>query len=137
MRLILLLTCFACSAYTQDNLRVPLASTPDSFSAGYTNGRGWAAMPIAVKVGYIVGFSQGTEYVKNGSHLLPTSLTFGEIALAIDAFYKDSTNAPMPVPFAIRYVKRKAEGATEAELNTMQASFRKMLSDLTSPPLLK
>src|ERR1039458_3114199 len=36
----------------------------DGFTAGFTNGRGWAAMPISVKAGFLSGFSQGSGSVK-------------------------------------------------------------------------
>jgi hypothetical protein len=93
------------------------------------NGRGWAAMTtLPMKAVYLVGLHDGSEYVKSKSRLLPMNMTFVEIAAALDAYYQETTNATMPVPFALSYVKAKAEGATEAELEDMEAGMRRTLT---------
>jgi hypothetical protein len=97
------------------------------YTGGFTNGRGWSAMLLLVKAAYLQGLNQGSEFVKNGTHLLPVSMTFGETAIALDMYYRDPTNATMPVPMALSYVRRKAEGATEAELKDFEARLRMSL----------
>jgi hypothetical protein len=54
------------------------------------------------------------------------ALPLGEIAKAMGLFYRGPTNAPVPVVFgALASVKRKADGASEVELNQLAAELRK------------
>jgi hypothetical protein len=99
---------------------------------GMVNGRAWNEFNAAMKAGYLIGLSEGSEVVaafatagKDKADLLPSVLNFGEISAALDLFYKEPTNAPVPVVFAVSYVKRKAEGASEAELKQLEADLRR------------
>ena len=94
-------------------------------TAGFVNGRGWKAFPLPVKVGYLAGLSEGSEFIKNNSNVLPKNLTYGEISAALDAFYIEPTNANIAVPIALMYVKRKVAGASEAELKDLESKMRK------------
>lgn len=78
-----------------------------------------------MKLGYLTGLSEGSEYIKNNSNVLPTNLTFGETAEALDAFYSDPTDANIPVPVALLYIKTKVAGASEADLKDMESRMRK------------
>jgi hypothetical protein len=95
-----------------------------------TNGRGWNAFPATMKAGYLLGLSEGSGFVKADAGLLPISMTFRELSDSLDLFFKEPTNGVIPVTFALMYVKRKALGANEAELNELEAAARKAAQEL-------
>ena len=113
-------------------LLVSVLSAADlNHTDGMINGRAWREFHEAVKAGYLIGLSEGSEVVATvatggtkKADLLPSKLNYGEISAALDLFYKERTNAPIPVALAVGYVKRKAEGASEAELKQIEAELR-------------
>ncbi|HTS46869.1 MAG TPA: hypothetical protein VMH05_02935 [Bryobacteraceae bacterium] len=78
---------------------------------------------------YLQGAYEGDglcRVIANATIGWPTSLTFEEIEQALDLFYKEPTNASIPVLIGgVYYVKRKAEGASEAELKQLEVDLRK------------
>ena len=50
------------------------------------------------------------------------SLSPKEVAKEIDSFYSEGTNGPIPIPYALHYVVRKAAGDTPAQLQEVMAS---------------
>ena len=110
-----------------------ILSADDDHTNGSINGRAWKAFNPAMKAGYLLGLFEGSElvaeFVSNGKTkqvLFNQSIKFGEVSVALDTFYTDTTNAPVPVIFAVSYVKRKAEGASEAELKELEAKYRRL-----------
>ncbi len=98
-------------------------------TAGAWNGRAWNKMNTVMKVAYLRGDSESDglcQLTANAHSRWPAPLTFGEIAKAVDLFYTEPTKAPVPVVFgALAYVKRKADGANESELNRLAAELRR------------
>jgi hypothetical protein len=108
-------------------------------TGGLINGRSWLSLSEAMKVGWLVGYTEGlrvapsavhgepcTTQVKQVFDLYPQQLSFGEILKAIDHFYEDtSENSAIPVPAALQYVTRKASGATQTELDELASGLRK------------
>jgi hypothetical protein len=54
-----------------------------------------------------------------------SSLTFGEFVNAIDRFYKEPENLPIPIVWAARVVTMRTNGATEKELDQVVSSMRR------------
>ena len=109
------------------------ADDPD-YTGFLRNGRWWNKAPIPMRSGYLIGigemnviaitFYQGkTGVLKPELDVLPKSLTIAEVAGTLDLFYGIPTNGPVPVVTALRWVKRKAEGASEAELKQINAEL--------------
>jgi hypothetical protein len=106
------------------------------------NGRLWNVSSHDLKLGFVLGVSEGssdaslevlcntlknTEMCKNTDDFVPgpKNLKTGEIVKSLDAFFREPANATIPVAFALRYVKRKAQGATDAELKAFEGTLRK------------
>jgi len=98
-------------------------------TAGAWNGRAWNKMDSAMKVACLRGAYEGDglcRVIAGAPSGWPASLTFGEIVSALDVFYKEPTNAPIPVVIgALAYVKRKADGASDTELKRFEAELRR------------
>jgi hypothetical protein len=62
-----------------------------------------------------------------------TSLTFGEMVSAMDQFYKEAVNAPIPLLFSQVVVVFKANGGSEAEYLDSVESLRKVAASPKKP----
>lgn len=56
--------------------------------------------------------------------MLPEKVSMGEIVQSLDQFYDEPTNAPVLLIGALRYVKLKAEGASETVLKELETGLR-------------
>lgn len=100
-------------------------------TAGYFNGRAWNEASDSYgtiwKVGFIMGASDGASYVetvtKAEGKLFPHS-TFSEIQKALDIFYQEPANAPIPIIYAIRIFTAKVRGGTPEEIERMTSMAR-------------
>jgi hypothetical protein len=54
-----------------------------------------------------------------------SSLNFGEFSKAIDQFYREPENPPIPIIWAARIVTMKTNGATQRELDQVLSSMRR------------
>jgi hypothetical protein len=107
------------------------------------NGRCWSYLSLRDKAVWVWGFEIGvatgiTATDKDGKRLMPESswpevnrlysshLSLAEIVKGIDRFYEDTPeNAPVPVSGALEYVTRKANGASQRELDDFASALRK------------
>lgn len=113
-----------------------------AFTNSLANGRFWANRSFDEKRTWLFGYSDGIKTAAAAVYaaepddkalqkfmldLQPTNtLTPLEWVEAVDRFYQDAPeNAPVPIAGAMRYVERKASGATPAELEVFAASLRK------------
>ena len=135
-----------------------VAAAEDPYSTGsLQNGRAWnTVFSDGMKAGYLLAFREGdallefglTAKVSDGSAtitvlhngepveftgFLPKGMTLGEIRDAIDLFFKEPTNAPIPIAYAILYVKRKAEGESEASLKEFETKLRRGAASTEQP----
>jgi hypothetical protein len=107
-----------------------------------SNGRFWLALAEGQKLTWLFGYSDGSKTAaafvgaaEPSDKLLAQyildfqpidKLTAAEWVGSIDRFYQDTPeNGPVPVAGAMQYIKRKASGATSAELDALAASLRK------------
>lgn len=115
------------------------------YSGGSPNGRFWVRRTQREKIVWLFGYSDGVKtaaaFVYGAEptnkllqqfvlDLQPTDkLTTTEIVEGIDHFYRDTPeNAPVPVAGAMGYVRKKAEGARQSELDDLASSMRKAAS---------
>jgi hypothetical protein len=56
---------------------------------------------------------------------IPGGTSYGDVVLAIDKFYEDTTNTRIPIVYAFEYVGNKIKGAPPADLETLLASLRR------------
>ena len=94
-------------------------------TGGFLNGRGWKQLSEVTKATYLWGLSEGSEFIKNNTDLLPKTLNFKETAEALDEFFAQPINTNIPVPVAVTYVKRKVAGGSEAELRDLESKMRR------------
>jgi hypothetical protein len=105
------------------------------------NGRFWKMMPTQIKQTYIYGafdmyrmLEASTKHDRNADasrffeDMSIPSLNNSEIEKELDKFYLEPVNAPIPIVLAIKWVAAKAHGASQLELDAMEASARKLAS---------
>ena len=112
------------------------------YSGGSPNGRFWSRRTQQEKIVWLVGYSDGIKTAATFVYgaepnnkllqqyildLQPTDkLTTTEIVEGIDHFYQDTPeNAPVLVAGALRYVMKKAKGASQSELDDLASKMRK------------
>jgi|SRR5215831_1485048 len=114
------------------------APAPDQ-TGGFVNGRFWLRMTHDMKLGWIHGYTEGLRYsaaiakepcvakAQKVYEIYPQQLSLGEIAGAVDHFYRESPeNAPESLTGAVQYVTLKAGGATQSQLNNFAATLRQI-----------
>ncbi len=96
------------------------------YTIGMSNGRGWKKFPNEMKIAYVAGVYDAAKVMELVCAIasVPSGTTTGETVQALDGFYADPLNASITVVGAMRYLKRKAEGADEEELNSLKAQLR-------------
>lgn len=122
------------------------ASDDDISSARLLNGHAWLAMTATQKVTYLRGMYDGVlwaRYILAGtkvdqadevlSQVQIKSMTFGEMASAIDSFYGDTSNVQVPVALAHEWLKHKVGGASKPELDDEATKLRSMFSKQRRP----
>lgn len=119
-----------------------LSADDADHTAGMTNGRSWKQFSRTTKDAYVSGLNNGNvltmmmyanfdpKQLRSEFALMPAGLTIGEVVDSLDLFFQEPTNAPIPVGFALTYVRRKAEGASEADLKELGATLRREISKL-------
>jgi hypothetical protein len=109
-----------------------LAPSPD-VTNGFTNGRLWQKLDAGEKVFFLVGCQDALllgsmtvtgDYTKIPEQLKWPELTPIEISKELDLLYSEGANGPIPIIFAVRYVRRKAAGDTPDQLQQLLASLR-------------
>lgn len=123
-------------------------------TAGMRNGRYWRNLSRALKVAHLVGFVEGLQAVSFYGAILsggeqtstedaattvygtffPAQATFGEIAEMIDAFYKDTANARVPIVGAVHIAKMTADGGSQKAIDEVTRAYRKISALFTTNP---
>ena len=104
---------------------------------GLSNGRLWLALDDITKAGFLVGCSDGLflgsmlagvkTYTDVPEQLKWPDLQNAEIVKELDLFYSEGANVPVPIVWAINYVRHKAMGDTPEQLQQLAASLRRRL----------
>jgi len=108
-------------------LLVALAAQAQQPEGKLLAGRFWTDTPNAVKIGYMLGLHEylGSIHPADGKKYFPPALTMGEMVAAMDQFYKEPENMPIPLLFSQVAVTLKANGASDAEVSKLVSALRK------------
>lgn len=140
MRFMLLLLTVAALAQPQST-----KSTNDAHykTAETFNGRFWNNISPAMKIGYLIGFTEGihatllnidggnsvAKYTPVKDELIASKFTFGEIRSEMDRFYADAANARIPINLALVIVNKRMKGEPEDKLADLISAARQIVSD--------
>jgi hypothetical protein len=104
-------------------------------TGGLVNGRAWQSFSQDEKVVFLTGASDTffmvdeAEFFKN----FPRGLQVGEFALAIDQFYREPENLPIPVFFGLKVVTMKVNGEDPAVVDKILSAVRQSASGPKPP----
>jgi hypothetical protein len=104
----------------------PPQNTDPSTTLGLRNGRVWNALTADERILFLTGASNILIGINSDefSNYFPGGLTAGEFAKAVNQFYGDPTNLPIPIVYAMRVVTLKASGATASAVEDLTAFMR-------------
>jgi hypothetical protein len=94
----------------------PRTEDPAWLTSGVINGRAWQTFGEEEKVVYTTGASEA---------LIVVALSPKEFVKAIDRFYQEPENLPIPVMHALKLAVMKANGEDPAVIDKMTASERR------------
>ena len=104
-------------------------------TGGLVNGRAWQSFSQDEKVVFLTGASDTffmvneAEFFKN----FPRSLNVGEFAMAIDKFYREPENLPIPVFFGLKVVAMKVNGEDPAVVDKVLSAVRQSANSPKPP----
>lgn len=114
---------------------------PEWYTGSYTNGRYWLASGLAEKLTYIEAFRDGVNVITSllgpavsksmgqftfEFYIPPASMTLGDIIEALDKFYAEVENRPIPVCSAFTIISARGRGSmNETELQKWILDDRK------------
>jgi len=100
---------------------------------GMSNGRLWLAMPSPeMRTMYLVGIKDillATQS-KDAKDYMASGFLVKEMAASIDHFYAFPENVRIPIVNALQISVLKFKGVQPEQIESVTATFRKMLSDL-------
>lgn len=104
------------------------AAPNNEYTWGHRNGRYWNGSTFAVKLGIVIGMSEGVRWLYSEFDKYVGPGTFGEGIKALDAFYSEPANLNFPILAAQEVVTTKQKGAMttqemEAFLSVMRPNF--------------
>ena len=116
----------------------PQPTNTSQFTDGLLNGRSWIALPDMYRAMFVAGFRDATKYYddslrstrlsQDSAGLLDVvhvpGLNNEDLSAAVTAFYTDSTNRNIPVISAIAWVRLKAIGGSQRDLDGYAAGMR-------------
>jgi hypothetical protein len=104
--------------------------TDDQRTLGFVNGRLWNGSNIDMKLSYIVGIAEAVSLTSGDVfRYFGRNLNAAENAKAVDRFYEDPGNLPVPVSFALQIVAMKANGEKPEAVETFTASVKRAIID--------
>lgn len=108
----------------------PRVSTMGSCPACSSDGRFWQHLttPPGTKFSYILGISEGVTFVGSlfqRNVYFPNSLSSDEFIKAIDKFYDQPENLPIPIMQAMRMVTARVNGADPVAIEKEIATLRR------------
>jgi hypothetical protein len=88
------------------------------------------------KISFVTGAaeSMATVSVADFKKYFPQTLNFGESVKALDIFYEEPANVPIPVIWALRLITMKANGADPEAVERMTASIRRQAAEALKNP---
>ena len=99
-------------------------------SQGLSSGRTWQRLTPPAKVAYLNGAADALTLLDAGEFLKHVpALTPEEVAKALDRFYDESENLPIPILQAMRLVTMKANGAPPADVAEALARTRRLIAE--------
>jgi hypothetical protein len=147
--LVLSLAALACSAQTWSERNTTL---------GHVNARYWQSLSITSKADFLIGFVDGysealpsgipwdlrkivgedkvaaaTKAIESSRSLawyFPDKMSYGELMKGIDQLYENPENIRLPIRDALEVFTRKANGATQAQIDDVLAARRKSVHDV-------
>jgi hypothetical protein len=109
----------------------PSINRAEQKTKGLCNGRWWRDystlpdMRLGLLVGMVDGLAAASDESKLYSLVVPGGLTYEESIKALDTFYEDPLNGPIPVVGALQIVKLKAEGKDVPFIDAAISSWRR------------
>lgn len=108
---------------------------------GWNNGKAWRLLGLQSKIDELIGIEEGMLLMLREAYpslspadravldarlerLIIKGFRTSDIAEQIDGFYKDSSNLRIPVVDAYKYAIRKMHGASQHELDELDAALR-------------
>ena len=100
------------------------------------NGRGWLNAEGYARSMYVSGVQSALHNFPsdNGQLVTPAHMTVGEMCAALERFYAEPENLPVPVVFALGIVTAKAAGTDPATVEKMAATLRRIASETAAAP---
>ncbi len=128
MKRLVLVTVLAVGAWAQEtnNLR----------TFELYNGRSWNALSLGEKLAQIIGIWEGAVSIDEDKATVQfkNKATFGEMVTALDLFYQDSANAPIPIIWGLQVIATKNNGASAAELESRTTALRRFIAKPEGKP---
>ncbi len=94
------------------------------------NGRAWESFSEAMKLGYVLGFTEAVSTGVCEQERLPCHMQMGEMTKAVDRVYEEPENVLLPIPMAIHIVTMKAAGMDPAAFEKEVAALRRLAKAL-------
>ena len=123
------------------------AQDAPSETAGFANGRKWKLMTRLERMYFVVGYSNGVQFMKDlavqavpvtkseteklqfiHDSLIPAQLSVAETVDSLDKFYEEPTSALVPIGEMLCVVRMKTDGATVAHIEKRLAADREYWS---------
>jgi hypothetical protein len=97
----------------------------DVRTKGLVNGRFWLLFANKVeKMNFVLGAQAMAQAEKQYEVYFPANLRLGEITDAVDKFYSQTENLPIPIVGAFTIVAMRANGTPEAIINSFIEAMR-------------
>lgn len=111
---------------------------PEWYTGSYTNGRYWLASGLAEKLTYIEALRDGVNVVTSllgpavspttgkavfEFYIPPASMTLGDIIEALNKFYAEVENRPLPITSAFTIISARGRGSVS------EATIQKWILD--------
>jgi hypothetical protein len=96
---------------------------------GAANGRFWANLSSTSKLYFILGFEEAMGLASPDSEALylAKSPIYGDVVKGLDRFYQEPENLMIPISDGLIIFQIKANGATQAEVETKMAVIRRRI----------
>ena len=107
------------------------APAEDQTTLGFMNGRAWKTASTDMRLSYMVGMAEATVLAKADIfRYFAKGLKATEDAMAVDKFYEDPGNLPVPVLFAMQIVAMKANGEAPDSVENFTATLKRMILEV-------
>jgi len=114
---------------------LPQTRESSATTFGVSNGRFWQSFTSVEKITYLAGVFDGFLSMDTilDKHETPNFFAKGsnlkEYVTAVDLFYQEPANLPIPLSFALRAVTMKANGEDAAEIGKATEAVRRKIAE--------